>query len=74
MIGIVLGEDWIALEFNHKFVGSKRNIHFVFKRFFGSSIGEYGIAFATDNICVFIGQEMRFLEYPNWYKRLRKNK
>jgi len=70
MIGIVKGEDWIALEFNPKFVGNKRNIHIVFKRVFGSDTGEYGVAFRNDSLCVFSGNEMRFIDYPNWIKRL----
>jgi hypothetical protein len=70
MIGIVKSEDWIALEFNPKFVGSKRNLHVVFKRLFGSNTGEYGIAFRNDSLCVFNGDEMRFVEFPNWIKRL----
>ena len=70
MIGIVKGEYWIALEFNPKFVGNKRNVHAVFKRLFGSNTGEYGVAFRADSMCVFSGHEMRFIEYPQWLKRL----
>ena len=69
MIGIVKGEDWIALEFNPKFVKNKRNIHIVFKRLFGSSTGEYGIAFRKDSLCLFYGKGMRFIEYPKWLRK-----
>ena len=72
MIGIVKGEDWIALEFNPKFVRNKRNIHLVFKRFFGSNTGEYGIAFRSDNFCLFKGHEMRFVKYPSWMLTILK--
>ena len=72
MIGIVKGEDWIALEFNPKFVGNKRNLHVLFIRLFGSSTGEYGIAFASGSLCVFSGDEMRFVEYPAWVKKLKR--
>jgi hypothetical protein len=69
MIGIVKGEDWIALEFNPKLVGNKYNLHFIFKRRWGRETGEYGIAFATRSLCVFNGLEMRFIDYPAWIKR-----
>ena len=66
VIGIVKGEDWIALELNPKFVGNKRNLHFVFKRLFGHKTGEYGIAFRSDSLCVFSGNEMRLIAYPKF--------
>lgn len=69
MIGIVKGEDWIALEFNPKLVRNKRNRNIVFKRLFGSSTGEYGIAFREDSLCLFCGNGMRFIDYPAWLKK-----